>query len=452
MPLTALDIYKVLPKTNCGECGFPTCLAFAMQLAAKKVAMDACPYASDDARAALAGAAAPPIRLVEIGPREQCIVMGNETVLFRHEETFYHPTAVAVRIRTDRATDELRAAMERVSALRFDRVGMSVRIELVAVEDADGDPQRFAAAATMASAMGLPLVLMSPSPDVLAAAVEAVKPDRPLLYAATADDRTAMAQLARTSGCPLAVHGEDLNELADLTRSIAASGVNDLVIDAGSRGLAATLGSLTQIRRLALRKQFRPFGYPALAFVTAGDPLDQVTEAAAYVCKYAALVVTPELEPWQALAIVTARQNVYTDPQKPIQVDAGLHTVGAPDETSPVLVTTNFSLTYFTVEADTEASRTPAWIVVVDTEGQSVMTAWAADKFGAETIARSLAESGVAERVGHRRAVIPGGVASISGKLEELSGWEIIVGPRESAGIPTFMRTRWRPAEAVVTA
>ncbi len=149
---------------------------------------------------------------------------------------------------------------------------------------------------------------------------------------------------------------------------------------------------------------------------------------------------------------MTARQNVYIDPQKPIQVDAGLHAVGAPDETSPVLITTNFSLTYFTVEADTETSRTPAWIVVVDTEGQSVMTAWAADKFSAETIARSLAESGVAERVGHRRAVIPGGVASISGKLEELSGWEIIVGPRESAGIPTFMRSRWKAVQAVVTA
>jgi acetyl-CoA decarbonylase/synthase complex subunit gamma len=273
-----------------------------------------------------------------------------------------------------------------------------------------------------------------------------------LLYAATADDRAAMSEIARATRCPLAVRGRDLDELADVTRDVAASGVVDLVVDPGTRELGATIRALTRIRRLALRKQFRPLGYPALAFVTADDPLDQVTEAAAYVCKYAALVVTPELEPWQALAIVTARQNVYTDPQKPIQVEAGLHTVGAPDETSPVLVTTNFSLTYFTVEADTEASRTPAWVVVVDTEGQSVMTAWAADKFSAETIARSLAESGVGERVGHRRAVIPGGVASISGKLEELSGWEIVVGPRESAGIPAFMRTRWKLAEAVATA
>jgi acetyl-CoA decarbonylase/synthase complex subunit gamma len=260
-----------------------------------------------------------------------------------------------------------------------------------------------------------------------------------------------MARLAKAHDCPLVVRGADLDELADLTARIAGLGLTDLVIDSGARGMAATLRDLTQIRRLALRRQFRPLGYPALAVVTATDPLDLVNEATAYVCKYAALVMTPELEPWQALAIVTARQNIYTDPQKPIQVDAGLATIGAPDASSPVLVTTNFSLTYFTVEADTESSHVPAWVVVVDTEGQSVMTAWAADKFSAETIAKALATSGVAERVDHRRCVIPGGIASLSGKLEELSGWEVMVGPRESAGIPVFMRTRWRQADVAAT-
>ena len=448
MPLTALDIYKVLPKTNCGECGVPTCLAFAMQLATKKVAIDACPYATDDAKATLAGAAAPPIRLVSIGPAEKCIVVGKETVLFRHEETFYHPTAMAVRIPVDRSPEELRAAFERVRALQFDRVGQIVGIELVALEDVAGDPERFAAAAEVASGLGLGLVLMSPSPEVLGAAAARIKAQRPLLYAATAENWEAMAQLARTNACPLAVRGRDLDELADLTRRIAGLGVTDLVIDSGARGLAATLGDLTQIRRLALRKQFRPFGYPAMAFVVAGDEIDQVTEAASYVCKYAALVVTQELAPWQALTLVTLRQNIYTDPQVPIQVEAGLHMIGTPDESSPVFVTTNFSLTYFTVEADTESARTPAWLVVVHTDGQSVMTAWAADKFNAETIAKALADSKVAEHVNHRRAVIPGGIAALSGKLEELSGWEILVGPRESAGISAFMRTRWRELAA----
>jgi acetyl-CoA decarbonylase/synthase complex subunit gamma len=244
------------------------------------------------------------------------------------------------------------------------------------------------------------------------------------------------------------VHGRDLDDLADLTRRIAGAGLTDLVIDSGSRGLAPALADLTQIRRLALRKQFRPVGYPAMAFVVAGEEIDQVTEASAYICKYAALVVTEELAPWQALTLVTLRQNIYTDPQVPIQVEAGLHMIGTPDETSPVFVTTNFSLTYFTVEADTETARTPAWLVVVHTDGQSVMTAWAADKFNAETIAKAIADSNVAEKVNHRRAVIPGGIAALSGKLEELSGWEILVGPKESAGIAAFMRTRWRELAA----
>ncbi|MDQ7850438.1 MAG: acetyl-CoA decarbonylase/synthase complex subunit gamma [Armatimonadota bacterium] len=443
MPLTALDIYKLLPKTNCGECGFPTCLAFAMQLATKKAAIDACPYASDDAKATLAGAAAPPIRLVAFGPPGRRIELGRETVLFRHEETFYHPPAIAVRLQADRPSEELRAELQRVASLQFERVGQVLRVEAVALEHADG-AEPFVAAAREADAAGLALLLCSDDPSVLDAAASAVAASRPVLYAATASNWEAMAQVARKHGCPLAVRGQDLQELADLTPRLMAAGVSDLLLDSGARGQAATLADLTQIRRLALRKLFRPLGYPALAFVTSEDPLTQVVEGTAYICKYAAVVVTPALQPWQALALVTARQNIYTDPQKPIQVEPGIHTVGAPDADSPVLVTTNFSLTYFTVEADTEASRLPAWMVVVNTEGQSVMTAWAADKFNAETIAKTVESSGIAERVKHRRLIIPGGVAAISGKLEELCGWQVMVGPRESAGIPAFLRTHWK--------
>jgi len=451
MPMTALDIYKVLPKTNCGDCGVPTCLAFAMQLATKKAAIDECPHATDEAKAALAGAAAPPIRLVSVGPTEQCVVMGKETVLFRHEETFYHPTALAVRVRTDKPETELRESLERVRALVFDRVGQDVRVELAALVDVDGDAARFAAAAATASEMGLGLVLSSPSPGVIEAALPGLADQHPLLDAATGETWQAMVELARAHACPLVVRGADLSELADLTRRIAATGLLDLVVDSGARGLAPTLRDLIQIRRLALRRRSSGFGYPALAVVTAEERLDQVTEAVAFICKYAALVLVDELEPWQALAMVTARQNIYTDPQKPIQVQAGLTTIGTPDPGSPVLVTTNFSLTYFTVEADIEASHVPAWVVVVDTEGQSVMTAWAADKFSAETIAKALADSAVADKVDHRRCIIPGGVAAISGKLEELSGWQVTVGPRESAGIPAFMRTAWRQAELAGT-
>ena len=452
MPMTALDIYKVLPQTNCGDCGVPTCLAFAMQLATKKAGIDDCPYATDEAKSALSGAEAPPIRLVEVGPAAQCIVMGKETVLFRHEETFYHPTAIAVRIRTDKSDDELKAAFELVKGMVFDRVGQYVRVELVVIEDADGDADRFAAAATMADEMELSLVLMSSSPAVIEAALPGVAERRPLLDAATSETWEAMAGLAKAHGCPLVVRGADLDELAELTAKVAAAGVEDLIIDSGARGLAPTLRDLTHIRRLALRRQFRPLGYPALAVVTAEEAIDQVSEAAAYISKYAAMVYVEEMELWQALAMVTARQNIYTDPQKPIQVEAGLTTIGTPDASSPVLVTTNFSLTYFIVEADVESSHTPAWVVVVDTAGQSVMTAWAADTFNEDTIAKALESTGVAEKVDHKRCVIPGGVAAISGKLEEESGWGVTVGPRESAGIPAFMREVWRQSEPVAGA
>ena len=451
MPMTALDIYKVLPQTNCGDCGVPTCLAFAMQLATKKAGIDDCPHATDEAKTALAGAEAPPIRMVSVGPEAHCIVMGKETVLFRHEETFYHPTAIAVRIRSDKPEPELRSALDLVKALVFDRVGQYVRVEMVAIEDADGDPERFAAAAAMANEMDFGLMLISSSPAVIEAALPALGGRRPLLDAATAETWEAMAALANEHACPLVVRGADMDELADLTTKVAGLGVNDLIIDSGARGLRPTLRDLTQFRRLALRRQFRPVGYPALAVVTAEDPIDQMTEAAAYISKYAAIVLVDELEPWQALAMVTVRQNIYTDPQKPIQVEAGLTTIGTPDKTSPVLVTTNFSLTYFTVEADVESSHVPAWVVVVDTEGQSVMTAWAADKYNPETIAKALDETGVAAKVEARHCIIPGGVAAISGKLEEASGWKVTVGPRESAGIPAFMRTEWRQPEPAVS-
>ena len=306
MPMTALDIYKVLPQTNCGDCGVPTCLAFAMQLATKKAGIDDCPHATDEAKTALAGAEAPPIRMVSVGPEAQCIVMGKETVLFRHEETFYHPTAIAVRIRSDKPEPELRAALERVKALVFDRVGQYVRVELVVIEDADGDAERFTAAAKMADEMELSLVLMSSSPAVIEAALPGIAERRPLLDAATSETWEAMAGLAKAHGCPLVVRGAELDELAELTAKVAAAGVEDLIIDSGARSLAPTLRDLTQIRRLALRRQFRPLGYPALAVVTAEEPIDQVTQAAAYISKYAAMVSVPELEPWQALAVVTA--------------------------------------------------------------------------------------------------------------------------------------------------
>ena len=446
MALTALQIYKFLPKTNCGECSSPTCLAFAMQLAGKKAALDACPYVTDEGKAALGAASAPPIRLVTVGTGDEKVELGNETVLFRHDETFYHPTAVAVKVASDLDDAGIKARVEKIVKLDFERVGQRIRVELVAVEDSNAGPEEFARAVKAASeASPLPLVLMSDKPDCIGAALASCKDKKPLIYAATSENALDMAKLAKDAGCPLAVRGKNIDELAELSQKVSSAGAEDLVLDSGSRAMAAVIQDLTQIRRQALKKSFRPLGYPSIAFTTGEDPYEQAAQASSYIAKYASVVVIDCTEPWAVLPILTLRQNIYADPQKPIQVEAKLYEVGTPGDDAPVMVTTNFSLTYFTVEGDVEASKVPGYVVVVDTEGTSVLTAWAAEKLTAEIIAAKVKEAGVEDKVKHRQLIIPGLVAVLSGKLEEeLSGWEILVGPRESSGIPGYLKNEWK--------
>jgi acetyl-CoA decarbonylase/synthase complex subunit gamma len=444
MALTALDIYKHLPKSNCGECGVPTCLAFAMKLAQKQASLDQCPQVTDDAKAALEGAAAPPIRLVTVGAGDGKVQVGNETVLFRHEETFHHQTGLAVAIDASLPDEEIAKKAKQVAALAFERVGQHLQVNLIALRDG-GDPAKFASAARIAAEnAGLPLVLSTENPEAMQEALKACADGKPLLHAATEANAEQMAGLAKEHGCALAVKAEGLEALSALAEKVAGMGVQDLVLDSTATQMRRMLADQTFVRRAALKKRFRPLGYPTMAFTSGSDPYDDVMEASTYIAKYAGIVVLQNLEPWQALALLTVRQNIYTDPQKPIQMEAGIYEVGTPDEKSPVLVTTNFSLTYFTVESDIEASKVATWVVVVDTEGLSVLTAWAADKFTAENIAQQIKQSGIEQKVKHRKVVIPGGVAVLSGKLEEESGWNVLVGPRESSGIPSYLRSNWQ--------
>jgi acetyl-CoA decarbonylase/synthase complex subunit gamma len=422
--LTGLDIFKQLPKTNCGDCGVPTCLAFAMKLAQKQASLDQCPHVSEEAKQSLSGAAAPPIKLVTIGAGERKLEIGNETVLFRHEETFYHPSGIAVLVDASLPEDELKARVKAIGDASFERVGQTLTLDLVALK---GEGESFAKAAQVA------------------AQESAVAEQKALIYAATPANVEAMAALAKEHECPLAVRGDDLSSLAEVSEKAQAAGAADLVLDSGARAPAQELANETAIRRAALKKRFRPLGFPTIAFTAAEDALEEALKAASCIMKYAGIVVLSGMEPWQLLTLITVRQNIYTDPQKPIQIEEGLYQVGTPDEDSPVMVTTNFSLTYFTVEGDVEASRMPAWVVVVDTEGTSVLTAWAAEKFTAEIIAEKVQAFDVASKVKHRKLILPGHVAVLSGKLEDelKQEWNVIVGPRESSGIPSFLRTSW---------
>ncbi|RJX21297.1 MAG: acetyl-CoA decarbonylase/synthase complex subunit gamma [Ammonifex sp.] len=443
MALTGLEIYKLLPRTNCKECGQPTCLAFAMQLAAGKASLEKCPYVTEETKEALGAASAPPIALVKVGVGEGVLEVGNETVLFRHDKRFEHPTGIAIAVPDNLGPEELGARVEAINGLNFDRVGQMHSVDLVALENVSGDVAAFAKAAKLVGEKtSLALILISEDPKAMEEALKETAGAKPLLYAATSENYEKMAALAKQHDTALAVKGQNLDTLADLVAKVTAAGVKQLVLDTGAREANQVLGDQTQLRRQAL-KRFRPFGYPSITFAKSPDPVARVVEAGVHIAKYAGIVVLDTVDRAEILPLVTLRLNIYTDPQKPIAVEPKVYEIGAATGNSPLYVTTNFSLSYFCVAGDVEASRVPGYILTVDTDGTSVLTAWAAGKFTPEKIAAALSESGAADKVAHRKVIIPGGVAVLSGKLQELSGWEVLVGPRESAGIPAFLKQFW---------
>ncbi len=448
MALTGLDIFKLLPKKNCNECGVPTCLAFAMALAAGKANLESCPYVSNEAKEALGAAAAPPIRLLKLGAAgvDHEVEIGDEHVLFRHDKTFYHPAGVAVEVTDDLAPDALAARLAKINNLIFERVGLRYIIDLVAVRNASGDPAKFAAAAKAAAEKTkFALMLIAEKPDALKAALAegAVAARKPVLAWATPATADAVVALAKEKGCPVVLRGAGLDETAELADRISKAGFKDIILDTGARETGKVLADLTHIRRLAIKKKFRPLGFPVVAFTSEADPQAEMIQAACYVAKYASLIVVRAVEKPQILTLLTWRQNIYTDPQKPIQVEPNINSVGDAGPKSPVYVTTNFSLTYYTVEGEVSASKIPSFILAVNTDGTSVLTSYAAGKFTAEAIAEALKKHEVEKLVEHRELVIPGYVAVLSGKLGELSGWKVIVGPREAAGIPAFAKERY---------
>nr|MBC7244053.1 acetyl-CoA decarbonylase/synthase complex subunit gamma [Chloroflexota bacterium] len=446
MGLSGLDIYKLLPKTNCKECGQPTCLAFAMKLAAKQAELSACPYVSEEAKAKLAAAAAPPIRLVTIGTGDKKLEVGNETVLFRHDKTFYHPPGLFIRLKDTMPLPEFEAMLERIRDWGVERVGIPLWITGVAIENTSGEAANFAKYVAAAQAkLARPLILIASDPGSMAAALQQTDGSAPLVYAATAENWQAMAELAAKHKAPIAVRSNgDLGMLAEIAEKVKNAGVENIILDPGVRDPHGTLVALTQLRRLALKSNFRPLGYPIITFPGEGaqSEEEEAIQAAQHIAKYAGVIVLDHFDPATIYPLCTLRQNIYTDPQKPIQVSPGLYEISNPTPDSPLLVTTNFSLTYFSVAGEVEGSGKPTWLLIVDSEGMSVLTGWAAGKFDAEKIAKSVQQFNVPSKINHKKIVIPGLVAAISGELEEeLPGWEVRVGPREAIDIPAYLKT-----------
>lgn len=443
MALKALDIYKILPKKNCKECGDPTCLTFAMKLAAGKADVDLCPYLDENAKSVLGATTRPPIRLLTIGVGERSFAVGEEFVLYRHDKTFYHQPGIFLRVLDTRRHDEIAAITARVRDETFTRVGTGLRFNGVAVMNASGSAEAFAKAVeTVEKTADLPLILIADKTETLAAALVHCGTYRPVIHAADRANFREMCALARQHGCLLVVRAPDLGELANLAKDCAAEGVQDLLLDPAPESLNDFIVRSTTARQLAITRTLPDLGYPIYLDAAKGSLQDGFL--ALGIVKYGSAIVCDPLTPEAAKASLTLRQNIYTDPQKPIQMNPGIYRIGSPGKDAPVLLTVNFSLTFFTLEGYLESSRIPCLMFIIDTEGLSVLTAVASGKFSETLVRDSIKKFGLENEVSHRKIIIPGYAAPLSGRIEEVSGWKVIVGPRDAADIGEFLHEEWK--------
>jgi acetyl-CoA decarbonylase/synthase complex subunit gamma len=448
MALTGIQILKMLPKKNCGECDIPTCLAFAMKVAAGQAEIEACPYVSDEAKATIGEASAPPIRTIKIGAGDAQFTAGGETCLFRHEKRFENQTGLAVLIATDEDAASIDGKIKRANDFVYERVGVMMRNNLVAIKDNGGASLADMAKKVMEGAPQQAIILMSDNVENLKAGAEACGANKPLLYGATGENVDAFVDLAKTTGCAIGVKGKNLDDLVETADKLLAAGVKDMVIDTGARTLKGAFEDNIVARRAAVKDKFKALGFPTIAFPCemCDDLMMEAMIGSVLIAKYAGITVFSDLQGDILFPLLLEQLNIFTDPQRPMVVAEDIYPVTGPDENSPVLITCNFSLTYFIVSGEIEGSKVPSWLLIKDTEGLSVLTAWAAGKFGADLIAMFVNKSGILDKVKHRELIIPGYLATIKGELEEeLPDWTITIGPREAGHLPAFLK-EWKPA------
>ena len=447
MSPTGIEIFKLLPKTNCGDCGVPTCLAFAMNLAAGKAELSACPHVSDEATAALSEASAPPILPVTVGVGDRALKIGGETVMFRHEKRFENPPGLAIIVNDSMDDAEVNARLDKFKNLEYERVGLTLRPDLIAIKSESGDATKFEnLAAKVKASSDANIILISDNADVLAAGLKACADRKPLIYAATKDNADAVAALAKDNDCPVAAKASGIDELMELTTKLAGAGLKNIVIDSGSRTVRQALEDQIVIRAAALNKKVRELGYPTIVFPCemADNPMKEAVIASMFVAKYAGIIVMSDFQGESLFPLLVERLNIYTDPQRPLATTEGIYEINNPDENSPLMVTSNFSLTYFIVSGEIENSKVPSYLYVKDTEGLSVMTSWAAGKFSADIIGPAIKKSDIGDKIKHRKLIIPGYIAAESGGLEEeLPDWEILVGPREATHLTPYLK-EWK--------
>jgi len=461
--LSPIDVYMLLPRTNCKECGEENCMAFATKVVNREVAIEQCPpllkKEFEKSYKKLWEMLKPPVREITIGTGDRAVKIGGKLVMYRHELTYFNPTAIALDVTDEMPNDELLSRVKKTEDFTYEYIGYTLRLNMMAVRSTSNDPERFRSTVKkVLESTTLPLVLCSFNSDVVEAGLMAAPKSRPLIYAATENNWKDMAELALMYECPLVVFApNNLRLLRSLAKTLKDYGVEDLVLDPGTfpgEGLADTLNNFTMIRRLACKRGDELLGFPLV-----GTPIVAWAEGAgipevnmwreAYVAsmlinRYADILIMHSAEGWVLLPTVILRQNIYTDPRKPVAVEPGVRAFGKPDENSPVMLTTNFALTYYTVAADIEAGGVNGYLIVVDTEGIAVDSSVAGRKLTADKVAEAIKETKVEERVKHRKLIIPGKAARLSGEIEELTGWEILVGPMDSSAIPKFLQEKWK--------
>ena len=445
MALSGLEIFKKLPKTNCKDCGFPTCLAFAMQLAAGKVELEKCPHVSDEVKEALSEASQPPILKVEIGSGEDVVTLGEETVLFRHDRTFVNQNAFAVAINDDMPDEKIESIVGEINDISYKRVGMELILDAVCIKNKSGDKAKFMAVIEKISSLSKkPMILISTDTAALKEAAEKFKDKKPLIHGANKDNIDDMLAIGKETGCPIVIKGSSIDEVMELTAKARETGIKNMIIDIGSRKLKDDFYNQVVLRSAAIKKQERSLGYPTIVFPDemTDDPQMETLLATVFVAKYASIIVLSNADRQNIYPLLVYRQNIYTDPRRPMQVEEKIYEIGKPDENSPILITTNFSLTYFIISGEVETSKVNAWLLVMNVEGQSVLTAWAAGKFVPELIAQFIKKSGIQDKTSKKEIVIPGYVAQLQGELEDElgDGWKIVVGPREAGEVSKFLK------------
>jgi acetyl-CoA decarbonylase/synthase complex subunit gamma len=444
MAVKGTDIVKKLPesgKKNCKECGFPTCFAFAMKLASGGVTLDKCTYLSAEVKAELEDALAPAIRLVTIGAGNNVVTIGNEEVVYRHEKTFVHSPGIALLISDKDPNPEQK--MKKIGELQFERVGVILKADLLALRFESGDKSKYLSLVKKAyDTTDLPLILICEDADVLFEARDICADRKPLLYPITKANLEKAIPKIKERPTPIGVQAGSVEELVPLTARLKEEKLDEVVLDPGSRTLMDATKDQTLIRRAAIKQNFRPLGYPTIAFpcFMSQDRLEEMLMASAFVAKYAAIIVLSDFDKHTLFPLLNQRLNIYTDPRMPLSVEEKFYEIGTPTEDSPVLITSNWALTYFIVSSEVEGSKVPTFLCVKDTEGLGVLTGWAAGKFTGDGIGPFIRKCGIEQRTRTRTLVIPGKVARIKGELEEaLPGWKIVVGPREASEIPGFL-------------